>query len=116
MAQVESMEVQDLEYQKVEESFKDRDVEVFDTLLLNGPISEVKEKIILLKEKGTNMHTIYQSYFHCFTTDQTPSCPEFMASCDDNYFLSKRVIMDTTNSIVMCSINPSAIRKTLWVL
>ena len=50
MAQFDSMEVQDLEYHKVEEDFKDRDVKVFDIILLNGPIGEVKEKPILLKE------------------------------------------------------------------
>ena len=50
MAQVESMEVQDLEYQKVEEYFNDRDADVFDMLMLNGPIGEVKEKLIILKE------------------------------------------------------------------
>ena len=50
MAQVESMEVQNLEYQKVEDVFENRDVEVFDTLMLNGPIGDVKEKIRMLKE------------------------------------------------------------------
>ena len=49
MAQVDNMEVQEPQYQKIEEAFEDRDVEVFDTLLLNGPIGEVKENLILLK-------------------------------------------------------------------
>ena len=71
MAQVETMEVQNLEYQKVEEDFEDRDVEVFDTLLLNRTIGEVKEKPRLLKEQGTDVHNIYQYYFHSFTTNQT---------------------------------------------
>ena len=52
------MEVRDLEYHKVEEAFEDRDVEVFDTLMLNGPIGEVKEKLRLLTEKGTDVHNI----------------------------------------------------------
>ena len=56
MAQVESMEVQNLEYLKVEEAFENRDVEVFDMLLLNGLIGDVKENIRLFKEKGTNVH------------------------------------------------------------
>ena len=42
MAQVENVEAQNLEYQKVEELFEDIDVEVFDTILLNGPIAIVK--------------------------------------------------------------------------
>ena len=70
MAQVESMEVHNLEYQKVEEDFEDRDVDVFDTLLLNGPIGYVKEKLRLIKEQRTNVHNIYQSYFHFFPTSK----------------------------------------------
>ena len=41
MAQVESVEAQILEYQKVEELFGDEEAEVFDTILLNGPIDMV---------------------------------------------------------------------------
>ena len=115
MAQVESMEVQDLGYQKVEEYFEDRDVEVVDTLLLNETIGEVKDNLRFLKEHGTDVHNIHQSYFHFFTTDQTPSFPKFVAWCADNYSLSERVIMDTTSSIVMCPIIPLAIRKKLSV-
>ena len=59
MDQVESMEVRDLQYQKVEEDFEDRDVEVFDMLLLNGPIGDVKEKLRLLTEQGIDLHNIY---------------------------------------------------------
>ena len=47
------MEVQALEYRKVEEDFEDRDVEVFDMILLNGSISEVKDNLRLLKEQET---------------------------------------------------------------
>ena len=61
------MEVQGLEYQKVEEDFEDRDVEVFDTLLLNGLIGEVKEKLRLLKEQGTDVHNIHTSIFSQLT-------------------------------------------------
>ena len=42
MAQVESVEAQNLEYQKVEELFEDRDSEVFYTIMFNGPIDVVK--------------------------------------------------------------------------
>ena len=50
MAQSESLEVQNLECLKVEEAFEDRDVQVFNTLLLHQPISDVKEKLSLLGE------------------------------------------------------------------
>ena len=42
MAQVENVAAQNLEYHKVEELFEDRDPDVFDTILLNGPIDIVK--------------------------------------------------------------------------
>ena len=69
-----------------------RDVEVFDTLLLNGPIGDVKEKIRLLKEQGIDVDNIYEYCFQFFTTDQTLNCIEFVAWCADNYSLSERVI------------------------
>ena len=69
MAQVENVEAQNLEYQKVEELFEDRDAEVFDTILLNGPIDIVKQKLKLLKDQGTDIHNVYRYYFHFFTTD-----------------------------------------------
>ena len=61
MAQVENVEAQSLEYQKVEELFEDRDVDFFDTILLNGPIDIVKQKLKLLKDQGTDIHNVYQS-------------------------------------------------------
>ena len=64
MAQVESVEAQSLEYQRVEELFEDRDVDsVFDTILLNGLIDVVKQRLNLLKDKGTDINNVYQSYF-----------------------------------------------------
>ena len=42
MAQVESVEPKSLAYQKVEKLFEDRDTEVFDTIMLNGPIDVVR--------------------------------------------------------------------------
>ena len=79
MAQVDSMEVDNPKGQKIEEAFEDRDIEIFDTLLLNGPISDVKENMRLLKEQRTDMHNIHQSFFHLFAIDQTPYYLEFVA-------------------------------------
>ena len=78
MAQYESIEVQNLECLKVEESFKNRYVKVFDTLLLHGPIIDVKENMRLLSDQGTDIHNLHQYYFHLFATEQTPSFPEFI--------------------------------------
>ena len=66
MAQLESVEAQSLKYQKVEELFEYRDVEIFDTIMSNGPIDAIKQKLKLLKYQGTDIHNIYQSYFHFF--------------------------------------------------
>ena len=41
-----------LEYQKIEELFEDKDLEIFDTILLNGPIKAVKNKLKLLRTRG----------------------------------------------------------------
>ena len=63
MAQVENVEAWSTESQKVEELFEDRDAEVFDTILLNGPIDTINKKLKLLKYQGTHIHNVYQSYF-----------------------------------------------------
>ena len=51
MAQVEGVEAQSLVQKGVEEVFKDRDTDVFYTILLNGPIDDVKQKLKLLKDQ-----------------------------------------------------------------
>ena len=45
MAEVEDLEVQNLEYHKIEESFEDKDSEIFDTILLNDTIETTQKKI-----------------------------------------------------------------------
>ena len=78
MAQVENVEAQSLEHQKIEELFEDKDAEVFGTILLNGPVDIVKKKLFFLKDQWTDAHNVYPSYFHYFTTDQTLNCPKFI--------------------------------------
>ena len=115
MTQVEEVESLNLEYQKIEELFEDKDAEVFDTILLNGPIDSVKQKLKLLKDQGTDIHNVHQSYFHYFTTDQTLNCLEFIDWCAINYSSSERLIMDTTISKILCPISPLVVRNTLSV-
>ena len=109
MAQVEKVDAQSLEYHKIEDLFLDRDAEVFDTMLLNGPVDTVKQKLMFLKYQGIDVHNVYQSYFHYFTTDQTLSCPNFIDWCANNYSLSGRLIMDINNSKMLCL-------HSLWLL
>ena len=67
MDEVEELAVQNLEYQKIDELFEERDSEVFDTILLNWPIETMKNKLKLLKYQGIYVHDIYSSvspFFH----------------------------------------------------
>ena len=47
---MENIETQGLKYQKVEELLDDRNADVFDPVLLNGPIEVVKQKWNLLRD------------------------------------------------------------------
>ena len=49
MVEVEGLSDQNLEYEKIEELFEDRYYEIFDTIILNGPIGTVKDKLNLLR-------------------------------------------------------------------
>ena len=71
MSQSVDLEVQNLEFLKIEDAFIDRHTKVFDTLLLHGSIIEVKEKLRLLKYQGIDIHNLHQSIFHMFATEQT---------------------------------------------
>ena len=53
MDEIEEGEAHNLEYQRIEEVFEDKDSNIFDTILFNGPIDSVKTKLKLLKYKGT---------------------------------------------------------------
>ena len=63
MAGVREVEALSLEYQKIEELFEDKDSEIFDTILLNGPIEALKNKLKLLRDQGKKIHSVYKSYF-----------------------------------------------------
>ena len=45
MDEVEEVESMNLEYQNIKDLFEDKDSEIFDTILLNGPIEAVKNKL-----------------------------------------------------------------------
>ena len=60
---MKNIETRGLEYQNIEEMLDDRNSDVFDPILLNGPIEAVKQKLNLLRDRGTDLHNIYQSFF-----------------------------------------------------
>ena len=57
------MEAQELEYQKIEEVFEDKDCEVSYTIMSISSTNVLKNKLKDLKEKGTNVHGVFLSYF-----------------------------------------------------
>ena len=84
MAKVEEIELQNLEYQRIEEFFEDKELENFDTILLNSRIDSIKTKLKLLTEQGMEVHEIFKSYFHYFTIEQTLNFRDFVDSCACN--------------------------------
>ena len=84
MDEVEEVEVWNLEYQRIEDIFEDKYLEIFDTILLNGPIKSVKTESRLLKDQGMEVHCIFNSYFHYFSTEKTLNFPNFFDWCACN--------------------------------
>ena len=68
--EVEGLTDQSLDYQNIEELFEDIDSDILDTILLNGPIETVKNKLKLIREQGTDMHGVYRPFFHLFFAEQ----------------------------------------------
>ena len=93
MDDVEGLDDQNLEYHKIKELFEDRDSDIFDTILLNGPIETIKKKLKLRGDQVTHMHPICRSFFHLFSTNQTMNCPNFIHQCMDSYSTFEKVIM-----------------------
>ena len=50
MVELGEVEALNLEYQRIEELFEDKDSNIFDTIFLNGPIDYVKTKLKILKD------------------------------------------------------------------
>ena len=98
MDNVEGMEAQALEYQKIEEVFEDKDCEFFDNIMSISSVDLLKNELKVLKDQGIDVHGVCRSYFQFFNTKQTLNFPEFIDWCACNYSSSKRVIMDVVKS------------------
>ena len=101
--------------QKVEEIFKDKNVEVFDTILLNETIEMAKNKLKIIKAEGSDTHGVFRS-FYFFPVDQTPNCTEFVEWCANNYSAAEEVIINKPKSRIIFPIHASVICKTLSIL
>ena len=53
------IEAHDLEFQKLEEVFEDRDGAFFYTIFSFGPIYQFKTKLQAFKDQGINLHSVY---------------------------------------------------------
>ena len=67
MAEMEDLEVQNLEYQNVEEFLEDIESEIFDTILLIDNVETAKNKLKILKDRGNDTHRVFRSYFFYFS-------------------------------------------------
>ena len=56
---MKNIETRGLEYQNVEEMLDDRNADVFDPILLNGPIEAIKQMLNFLRDQGMDLHNIY---------------------------------------------------------
>ena len=101
--------------QKVEESFEDKNVEVFYTILLNETIEMAKNKLKILKDQGSDTHGVFMSFFYFFSLNQTPNCLEFVEWCVNNYSATEAVVMDKPKSRILFTILAFVIHKTLFV-
>ena len=72
------IEAYTLEFHKIEEVFKDRDGEVFDTLLSVGSINQSQTKLKTFKYQDKDVHDVYRSHFHFFCLKKTLSFPDFI--------------------------------------
>ena len=115
MDEVEGLADQNLEYEKIKELFEDKDSKIFDTILLNGPIEIVKNKLNLLRDQGTDVHSVYRSFLYLFSIDQTINFIEFIDWCAASYSTSKKVIMDTSRSKVLFPVSPLVIKNTFSI-
>ena len=105
MVKMEDSKTRSLEFQETGEALADKDVEVFDTIILNESIKSTQGKLKALQFWGIDTHGVFSSFFFYFSIEQTLSCPKVIEWCVSNYSPSKGVIMDASRSRMSCPIN-----------
>ena len=53
------VEVQAMEFRKIDEVLEDRDGRIFDIIWSFGPISQLKTRLDVFKDQGTDLHNIF---------------------------------------------------------
>ena len=99
--------------QRMEEHLLDAKYEVFDTILMGEAIETSRGNLEDRKNRGIDTCSVFKSFFHFFSVNQTPQCPEFIEWCVENFSAVEGVIMDRSKSKILCSIQSSVICKTL---
>ena len=69
---------------RAEESLVDENADIFDTILVGEAIETARGKLEALKNRGRDTYGVFKSFFHFFSVDQTPHCPEFVEWCANN--------------------------------
>ena len=80
--------------QNMEEHIFDANYEVYDTFLVGETIETTRGKLEEHKNWGMDTYGVFKSFFHFFSVNPTPLCPEFVKWCADNFSVTKGVIMD----------------------
>ena len=112
---VANSEEEGVSCQKDQKSFEDKNAEVSNTILLNETIETAQNTLKILKDQGSDTHSVFRSFFYFFSVGQTPNCPEFVEWCANNYSANQEVVMDKPKSRILFPIHASVIRKTLYV-
>ena len=98
---------------RIEESPLDENIEIFDTILVGEAIETATGKLEALKNRGRDTCGVFKSFFHFFSVDQTPHCPEFVEWCANNFSVTEGIIMNKSKSKILCSVQDSVVHKTL---
>ena len=100
---------------RTEEHPLDANSEVFDTILMGEAIETARSKLEERKNRGIDTCSVFKSFFHFFSVNPTPLCPDFVKWCADNFSVTKGVIMDKSQSQILCHVRSPAVCKTLGV-
>ena len=118
--EVEVVDVRDNAEPKVacrsaEEILMDENAEIFDIILVWETIEATRGKLEVRKNQGSDTYGVFKSFFHFFSIDQTPHCPEFVEWCADNFSATEGVIMNRSKSKILYSFQAPVVHKTLHV-
>ena len=79
-------------------------------------IETARGKLEALKNRGRDTCSVFKSFFHFFSDDQTPHCPEFVEWCENNFSVTEGIIVNKSKSKILFLVQAYFIRKTLDIL